>query len=276
MIRVMERTTESVVALPTSSAPKRTENPLKPLLTTIVQPKISVLSNPETGFILDVEQERTTEATKKLLNKTLSKNLQKQIKTISIDMWKAYLKAAKELLPDSEIVHDRFHLVKYLNNAIDKVRRKEVKTHNELLKHSRYVLLKNKDNLSEKQKLKFSSIQQANLKVSKAWRVRETFKSMFNPAQTLEDDLFLFDAWSAASLKLNIGAISKVVDMFCRHLKGVVYALANRFSNAMAERLNGKIQILKNIGRGYRTFDNFRSAILFFYGGLDVCPLKKW
>ena len=101
------------------------------------QSHISVLSNPETGFILDVEQDRTTEATKKLLNKTLSKNLQKQIKTISIDMWKAYLKAAKELLPDSEIVHDRFHLVKYLNNAIDKVRRKEVKTHHELLKHSR-------------------------------------------------------------------------------------------------------------------------------------------
>jgi transposase len=44
----------------------------------------------------------------------------------------------------------------------------------------------------------------------------------------------------------------------------------------MAERLNGKIQVLKSISRGYRTFDNFRSAILFFYGGLDVCPLKKW
>ena len=137
-------------------------------------------------------------------------------------------------------------------------------------------MLKNKDNLSEKQKIKFSSIQQANLKVSKAWIVRENFKSMFNPTQTPEDALFLFDAWSAASLKLNIGAISKVVDLFCRHLKGVVYALANKFSHAMAERLNGKIQVLKSISRGYRTFDNFRSAILFFYGGLDVCPLKKW
>ncbi len=99
---------------------------------------------------------------------------------------------------------------------------------------------------------------------------------MFNPAQTPEQALCLFDAWSTASLKLNIGAISNVVDLFCRPLKGVVYALANKFSHALAERLNGKIQILKSIGRGYRTFDNFRSAILFFYGGLDVCPLKKW
>ena len=64
--------------------------------------------------------------------------------------------------------------------------------------------------------------------------------------------------------------------MFGRHLKGVVYALSNKFSHAVVERLNGKIQVLKSISRGYWTFDNFRSAILFFYGGLDACPLKKW
>ncbi|WP_368667549.1 hypothetical protein [Ancylomarina sp. 16SWW S1-10-2] len=42
----------------------------------------------------------------------------------------------------------------------------------------------------------------------------------------------------------------------------------------MAERLNGKIQELKLTARGYRTFSNFRSAILFFYGGLSLYPLK--
>lgn len=237
---------------------------------------ISVLSNPVTGVILDVEEGRSTEATRKLLNKTLNEKQQKQIKTISIDMWKAYLKTAKELLPDSKVVHDKFHLIKYLNDAIDKVRRKEVKTQGKLLKNARYVLLKNENNLSEKQKLKFDSIQQANLKVSKAWTVRENFKSMFNPTQTSEDALFLFDAWSTESLKLKIVQISKVVEMFGRHLKGVINALANKFSNAMAERLNGKIQVLKSISRGYRTFDNFRSVVLFFHGGLDLSPLKKW
>jgi hypothetical protein len=42
----------------------------------------------------------------------------------------------------------------------------------------------------------------------------------------------------------------------------------------MAERLNGKIQEIKTIGRGYATFENFRSALLFFYGGLDLYPHK--
>ena len=65
--------------------------------------------------------------------------------------------------------------------------------------------------------------------------------------QTAKEALFLFDAWSKALLALKIEAISKVVEMFGRHLKGVVYALASKFSNAMAERLNGKIQILKSL-----------------------------
>ena len=54
-------------------------------------------------------------------------------------------------MPNSEIVHDRFHLVKYLNEAIDKVRKREVKE-NEILTASRYALLKNEENRSSKQR----------------------------------------------------------------------------------------------------------------------------
>lgn len=62
--------------------------------------------------------------------------------------------------------------------------------------------------------------------------------------------------------------------MFKNHLSGVVNALVTTFNNAMAERLNGKIQELKTAARGFRTFQKFRSAVLFFYGGLNLYPLK--
>jgi transposase len=62
--------------------------------------------------------------------------------------------------------------------------------------------------------------------------------------------------------------------MFNNHIKGVCNALTKRFSNAMAERLNGKIQEIKTVGRGYGTFKNFRSATLFFNGGLNLYPHK--
>jgi transposase len=57
-------------------------------------------------------------------------------------------------------------------------------------------------------------------------------------------------------------------------MRGVINALIFNFNNAMAERLNGKIQEIKTVGRGYRTFKNFRSAILFFHGGLSLYPLN--
>ncbi|MDR2962511.1 MAG: transposase, partial [Bacteroidales bacterium] len=52
--------------------------------------------------------------------------------------------------------------------------------------------------------------------------------------------------------------------------------ICTNISNARAERLNGSIQALKTIGRGYRNTENFRIAILFFYGNLDMLPHEKW
>ena len=66
----------------------------------------------------------------------------------------------------------------------------------------------------------------------------------------------------------------QVAKMFNNHLKGVCNAMVESFSNAMAKRLNGKIQEIKTVARGYRTFKNFRSAILFFNGGLQLKPLN--
>ncbi|NQX84528.1 MAG: transposase [Flavobacteriaceae bacterium] len=82
----------------------------------------------------------------------------------------------------------------------------------------------------------------------------------------------LFVKWGASVLNTKIKELVKVAKMFNAHLKGVINALTNSFSNAIAERLNGKIQEIKTVGRGYRTFKNFRNAILFFHGGLDLYP----
>jgi len=230
---------------------------------------ITVLSHPKSGCVLDVEEHRTKESCKKLLNKSLSGTQLQQVSAISMDMWKAFIHTAQELLPNASIVHDRFHLVKYLNEAIDKVRRREVKQHQEL-KNSRYALLKNPENLTEKQRIHFDAITGANYEVSKAWQVRENFKDLFCAEKLFAWKLFM--KWTTDSQKRNIKEITKVVEMFHRHISGVVNALLMNLSNAMAERLNGKIQELKTVGKGYRTVTNFRSAILFFHGGLDLYP----
>lgn len=230
---------------------------------------ITVLSHPASGCVLDVEEDRTKESCKKLFNKSLTSEQLGKVGLISMDMWKPYMQTAQEVLPNASIVHDRFHLVKYLNDAIDKVRRREVKQHQEL-KHSRYTLLKNPENLNEKQRIHFEAIADANYEVSKAWQVRENFKDLFSSGKLFA--WLLFNRWTADATRKKIKEIDKVVEMFNKHVSGVVNALLNNLTNAMAERLNGKIQELKTVGRGYRTFTNFRSAILFFHGGLDLYP----
>lgn len=230
---------------------------------------VTVLSHPTSGCVMAVGEGRSIEACKGLINSTLTTKQQQEVKTISMDMWQAYISTAKEMLPCAKIVHDRFHLVSYLNGAIDKVRRREVKAHAEL-KHSRYALLKNPKNLTEKQRIKFDSISGANYEVSKAWQVRENFKALFSSDEQQGFELYM--KWASDALSRGSNEVKQVVEMFNRHLDGVVNALINTFSNAMAERLNGKIQELKTVGKGYKRFENFRSAILFFHGGLSLYP----
>lgn len=233
---------------------------------------VSVLSHPQSDRVLEVVADRTKQACKSLLNGALSEEQKSQVKTISMDMWPAFMASAQEQLPAAEIVHDKFHLIQYLNQAIDKVRRREVKKHQEL-KHSRYVLLKNAENLSAKQQVKFETIRQANFEVSRAWQARENFKAVFHN-RTLEESQAIYEQWYQAVQESGLKEVMKVAQMFSQHLAGVLRAMTSTLSNANAERLNGKIQLLKSIARGYRTFENFRSAILFFYGKLDLSPLN--
>jgi transposase len=134
---------------------------------------VTVLSHPGSGCVLDVEEHRTKEACKSSFNRILTETQLGQVTTISMDIrhsaqvWPAYITTAQELLPNAAITHDRFHLIMYGNKAIDQVRRREVKQHDEL-KNTRYALLKNPENLTEKQRIKFESIIGANYEVSKA------------------------------------------------------------------------------------------------------------
>ena len=233
---------------------------------------VTVISDPISGVIIDVTKNRDSASCRQAIEKAVSEAHRAEVKTVTMDMWKPFMNATKELLPDSEIVHDRFHLVKYLNEALDKVRRREVRKH-DALKNTKYIFLKNPENHTEKQRIKFESISGANYEVSRAWQVKENFREIFG-CDTIKEAISLVYQWINHALRTNIKEIIKVVDTFKNHIRGIINAMVNSFSNAMAERLNGKIQEIKTSGRGYRRFENFRSAILFFHGGLNLYPLK--
>ena len=233
---------------------------------------VTVLSSPQTGAILNVSSGRKKESVKKVINDTFSEEQKKSMQTVSTDMWEAYITTVKEELPTAKLCHDKFHLVKYLNAAVDIVRRKETKTQEEL-KNSRYIWLKDQANLTEKQRLTFEAINNVNYETARAWRIKENFRDItFN--QPFEEAFILFSRWCNDALNSQISPVIKVAEMFKRHTVGIVNAMALNKSNAMAERLNGKIQEIKLSAKGYRTFENFRAAILFYHGKLYLYPLQ--
>ncbi len=231
----------------------------------------TILTDVEQGRVLEVGQGRRKETVETLLDKTFSKEQQQKIEIVVSDMWEAYLNVVKEKLPRAKSVLDRFHLVKYLQEAIDKTRRKEIKTEWELLKYSKYVMLKNQQDLNEKQRQMFAAINGANLRTALVWRAKENFKAMFGQPDLLHA-ASLLHKWQKEVRTTALEYLLKVSDMFERHFLGVANALCNKASNAIAERINGAIQKLKSIAKGFRKPENFRTAILFHYGKLQLFP----
>ena len=158
------------------------------------------------------------------------------ITTITTDMWKAYITTAQELFPEASLIHDRVHLIQYLNKGIDQIRRREVKQHKEL-KNSRYALLKNEENRTKTQDEIFKLIQEANLQVSVAWRLREDFKAIFE-CKPFSDAKQYFYYWFESVKEAAVNEILQVAQMFERHLTGVCSALCHEQSNARVQRIN--------------------------------------
>jgi transposase len=235
---------------------------------------VSVLSHPKTGTVIDVSDGRDTRAVDMLFETALTQEQRESVRTISLDMWKPYMNSSEDNLPNAEMVHDKFHLVAYLNKSIDLVRRREVKK-NEELKYTRFIFLKTPINLTERQQEKFELIKRANFEVTHAWECCQNFKDLFEQCSEENEAATLLFSWIGDVYKKCIKEVSKVAQMFARHARGVINAMMTNINNAMAERLNGKIQEIKTSGRGYRTFESFRSAILFWNGGLDLYP-RNW
>lgn len=233
---------------------------------------VSILIDLKGQRIIDVAKGRTKEATEKLLTENLTQEQLSEIRAVSMDMWESYMLVVEKLLPNADIVHDKFHIIQYLKQAIDNERKKEVKTE-AVLKKGKFTVLKKEKNLTEDQKIQFDKIMTANLKTAQAWSFAETFNLVYDSQQVAEAYAY-FDMWVDAVKNSTISAMKKVAKTFEKHITGIINYVKHRITNAKTERFNGKIQSLKNISRGYKSFENFRSAILFFNGNLKLYSHK--
>ena len=232
----------------------------------------SILTDIERSRVLDLVPERKLVEARSLLE-TLRPAQRASVKAVAMDMWPAFMSATRTCLPHADIVHDRFHVSKYLGKAVDAVRKQEharlSKTGASPLKGSKYAWLKRYPDGRSAEAVAFRDLNQLNLRTSRAWRIKETFVQFWAYRYTGAAKRF-FDAWSSNAMRSRLEPIKKVVKMLRRHEEGLLSYSKHRISNACAEGFNSAIQIIKTNARGFRNFKNYRARILFHCGKLDM------
>jgi len=195
-----------------------------------------------------------------------------RISDFSCDMSQAYISGISENFPAAAITYDKFHLVKMINEAVDSVRREEV-SQRPILKKSRWVLLKNAENLNKSEKTRLDEIRKWNLDTCKALQFRENFQAIYNAK---EPELFgyLFRKWLTWARRSRIWQMREVAKTFEKHKEGILRWYDSRLNNGILEGINSLIQAAKRKARGFKLFRNFRAVIFLMTGNLDFSKLN--
>ena len=235
---------------------------------------VTVMTDIEGKRVLDVAQNRDTKAVETLWD-GLTQKQKDNVEAISMDFWKAFISGAKKNIPQAAIVHDKFHIMKYLNEAVDKVRKTENKylitQKDKSLVGTKYLWLKREDNFTEKNKKTFESLNIDQLAVGRAWNRKEVFRHLWD-FKTIESAEKFFKKWYFSATHSRLKPIIKVAKMLKRHIKNILTYIEYRITNAFAEGINTTIQHIKSTARGFRNFENYRISILFYCGELNLFP----
>lgn len=232
----------------------------------------SILTDIDRSRVLDVVPERTLGAAVSLLE-TLTPAQRMSVKAVAMDMWPAYMSATRQCMPQADIVHDKFHVSKYLGEAVDAVRKQEHRSLSQAgtspLVGSKWAWLKKYPDGRSAEAISFRALNQLNLKTSRAWCIKENFTQFWSYSYKGAAKRF-FKAWSNNAMRSKLEPVKKVVKMLRRHEEGLLNYSQHGISNACAEGFNSAIQLIKANARGFRNFTNYRARILFHCGKLKL------
>ncbi len=234
----------------------------------------TILTDIDGGGVIDVVEERTREATLKLLTQQPKESLA-GIEAVAMDMWPAFIGAVGGALPEASIVFDKFHIKKHLNEAVDKVRKGENRelgaVGSGILKKTKYLWLKNHGDLRLQAEAEFRGLLAQDLKTGTAWALKENFDRLWKYRTLSRAVKFLRD-WVETARGTRLVPLGKAADMVEKHAGGILNFLWHPITNAGAEGVNSIIQSLKHAARGLPNFQSFRNRVLFFLGKLDLTP----
>jgi transposase len=238
------------------------------------QDYVSILTDLQAARVLEVVPGNDTESGCELW-KTLPVEQRAEIQAAAMDMSAGFAAATRKEAPNAAIVHDKFHVSKMFNEGVDRVRRREhhqmKKQGDDRLTGSRQLWLYNPENLEDHRFEKFTELLRINCKTSRAWMHKENFRGFWEQESVWAAEGY-FKRWYVSSIRSRLEPIKKIARTLKTHLSGLLNYFIYPITNAVTEGLNSRIQQIKANARGFRSFDNYRTRILFFCGKLDLAP----
>lgn len=197
-----------------------------------------------------------------------------QIECFCSDMSRAFLSGIKRFFPSSEIVIDKFHLVKLVSEAVDATRKAEMKHAREKVS-SRFLWLKNPGNLSddERRELSLLNARPAFEKTGRAYTLKLAFQELFHVKKRVSESRL--DEWLDEALSCGIAALERVAETIFRHRKMILSWFDKRISNGLLEGLHSVLQSAKNRARGYANPDHLILMSYLIHGQLNMIRTTK-
>jgi transposase len=195
------------------------------------------------------------------------------ITDVSIDMSPAFIKGVKENMPNAEITFDKFHIIKKINEAVDLVRKSEAQQ-NKVLRGTKFIFLRNEENLTESQKDKKNELSKMNLETFRAMHIRENFQEIYL-AEDSESFKILLEEWYEWAISSNLEPIVKIAKTIKNHWDGIIRWKVSQINNGILEGLNSVVQAAKRKARGYK-FNHFRIITFLLTGKLDFSKLNPY
>ena len=185
---------------------------------------------------------------------------------MSIDLWKTYKSLIEELMPQAKIVGDRFHVMKQVNDELDTERRKIKKEAEQLknkdekekilsgLSKSKYILLKNQEDLKEPEQEKLKEVKKVAPVLGKMHHLKEKLRNIFETEKDWRDGLLNLADW----LKDISEYFPKSFGTIKRWIGEIISYFDEGTTQGVVEGINNKLKLIKRRAFGFRNFDNFQ------------------
>ena len=192
-----------------------------------------------------------------------------RVRLITCDMSLGFHKGIRESFENSQTIIDKVHVIKYANEAVDKVRKMEAKE-NVLLKKSKYLWLKNDANLTEKQRQKKETLQKKHLKTARACAMRIELQEIYEQSTHRDEAEECLKKLCSWMMHARLEPMKKLCGTIRNHWDEILHYFEHPYTNAILEGLNSIIQNIKRRARRFKNDAYFKTMIYLGCGKLNL------